>query len=461
VTSPPIRVEPSPLRAEVRALALLATPLAMTHVGHQLLGLVDVAVVGRLGERPLAATGLGNNVFFTVGVLGFGWMLALDPMIAQALGAGERGKARAVLVQGGWVALAGSIPLSIAILVLAHNLERFGIDAGTAAEARAYLHARLPGLLPFLGMAAARSFLQGHESTRPLVVGVVAANVVNLPLDYLLVFGDPGLRALGLPAFGVPAMGVAGAGAASAIATTVQLVIALVAVRGLWGTEHPVLRRPEPTAIFKTLRLGTPIGLTLLAEVGSFSIVTFLMGNLGTRALSSHNVALVIVSTTFQVALALGAAGAVRVGHAIGREDVPGTRRAGLVAIAGGALAMVVGALVFLTMPRLVARALTSEVAVVDAVVPLLSVAAAFQVFDGVQTVASGVLRGAGDTRAPLLINLAGHYLVGIPIGVALAFGAGWGAVGLWWGLSAGLTAVAVLLTLRFSRLTRRPVRRV
>ncbi len=445
----------------MRALATLAAPLLLTHLGSQLLGVVDTAVVGRLGETPLAAVGLGNNVFFTVGVIGFGWMLALDPLIAQALGAGERGRARHVLWQGGWVALAGAVPLAFLLIGVSELLERLGIEPATAAEARAYLYARLPGLFPFLALAASRAFLQAHEVTRPLVLGVVAANLLNLPLTYVLVFGDDGLRSLGLPTVGLAGWGVAGAGAASAVATVVQLAVALAAVRALWGREHPAFARPDPAAMWTTLRLGTPIGLTLLAEVGSFSIVTFLMGNLGTRALASHNVALVVISTTFQVALALGAAGAVRVGHAIGREDGPGTRRAGLVAIGCGAGAMLVGAFVFLALPRPLARILTDEGAVIEAVVPLLAVAAAFQISDGVQAVSAGVLRGAGDTLVPLLSNLAGHYVIGIPVGAGLAFAAGWGATGLWWGLSAGLTAVAAALTVRFVLLTRRPVRRV
>lgn len=446
---------------EARALATLAAPLLLTHLGSQLLGIVDTAVVGRLGETPLAAVGLGNNVFFTVGVLGFGWMLALDPLIAQALGAREHRRARFVLWQGAWVALLGAVPLSLVLVLVSGVLEHLGIEPATAAETRAYLLARLPAVLPFLGLAAARAFLQAHEVARPLVIGVIAANVVNLPLDYLLVFGDDGLRSIGLPALGIPAMGVAGAGLASAVATVVQLAVALVAVRALWGREHPAFSRPELATMWATLRLGTPIGLTLLAEVGSFALVTFLVGNLGTRALSSHNVALVLISTSFQVALALGAAGAVRVGRAIGREDAPGTRRAGLVAIGAGASAMLLGAVTFLTLPRPLARILTNELPVIDAVVPLLAVAAAFQISDGVQAVSAGVLRGAGDTRVPLLANLAGHYLIGIPIGATLAFAFGWGAVGLWWGLSAGLTVVAIALTIRFVVLTRRPVRRV
>ncbi|HEY8431475.1 MAG TPA: MATE family efflux transporter, partial [Sandaracinaceae bacterium] len=213
-------------------------------------------------------------------------------------------------------------------------------------------------------------------------------------------------------------------------------------------------------AMRRTLALGTPIGLTLLAEVASFSITALLMGNLGTRALAGHNVAITLASATFQIALALGAAGGVRVGHAVGRGDRSATRRAGLVAIVAGASAMIAGAIAFVSIPRSLARILTDEAAVIEASVPLLAIAAAFQMSDGVQAVAAGVLRGAGDTLVPLLANLAGYYAIGLPLGAALAFGAGLGPEGLWWGLSAGLTAVAILLSARFWILSERPIRR-
>lgn len=443
------------MRGELHALLILASPLLVTNLGTMLLGIVDTAVVGRLGETALAAVGLGNALFFTVSVLGWGWMLALDPLIAQAFGAGETGRTRHLYWQGLWIALLGTIPLSLAVVGIGGLLERMGIDPETAAQTRAYLWGRLPGLLPFLALAASRAFLQAHAITRPLVVGVVVANVLNLPVTWLLVYGDAGVTELGVPALGVPALGTAGAGIASALSTLVQLLIAFAALRAIWGKGHAGLHLPARRLITHVLRLGTPIGLTLLAEVGSFSLVTVLMGNISDRALAAHNVTLTLVSTTFQIALALGAAGSVRVGHAIGRADAEGTRRAGLVAIVSGAAVMVVGSVTFLAIPRLLARILTDEVGVIEASVPLFAVAAAFQLSDGVQAVAAGVLRGAGDTRIPLLANLAGHYAIGIPIGASLAFVAGWGAVGLWWGLSAGLTAVAILLSARFWVLSR------
>jgi len=395
--------------------------------------------------------GLGASLFFAVSVLGWGWMLALDPLIGQAVGAREPEAARDTLWQGVWVALAGTIPLVAILVGLTLAMPAFGVEPATDESLRPYLLARAWGLGPFLLTSGCRAFLQGHEITRPLIVSVVVANVINAPLTWGLVFGVPSL--------GVGAMGAEGAGWASTVASVVQALVLAVAVRAAWG-EHRGFRPPRLVAMRKILRLGTPIGLQLVAEVGSFTIVGILVANLGTRPLGAHQVALQWISITFQLPLALGAATATRVGHAIGREDAAGTRRSGLAGIYSVGLLMLIFSVALLVVPAPLARLFTDVEPVIAAAVPLLAVAAAFQLTDGVQAVAAGALRGAGDTRWPLIANVVGHYAIGVPLGAGLAFGAGWGAVGLWWGLSAGLTAVAIALTARFHALSKRSIRR-
>lgn len=435
---------------ELRALWKLTAPLLLTQLGGMLLGVVDTAVVGRLGEVPLGAVGLGNNLFFTMSVLGLGVTWALDPMVSQALGAGERERAGALLWQGRYAALLASVPVGVLIVGVALLLGAMGVPPESAAEARPYLFARLVGLAPLLLLSATRAFLQAHEITRPLVISVLLANVLNAPLTWALVFG--------VPAIGLPQLGATGAGIASAIATLVQLGVVWAAAAELPGTKRAPL---ELEALKSILKLGAPIGLQLAAEVGSFGIVSVLMGNLGTLALGAHNVALTLVSTTFTVTIAIGAATSVRVGHAVGKGDAPAARRAGLTGIGSGAAFMMCTAVLFVSLPRPLARVLTDQPDVIHAVVPLLAVAAAFQLSDGVQAVAAGALRGAGDTRWPLIANVIGHYGAGVPVGAGLAFLAGWGPAGLWWGLTSGLTAVAIGLTLRFLWLSRRPIERV
>lgn len=469
VTQPPERpasdaefVARSAYLDEFRALVRLALPLAGANFGQMLLGAVDTAVVGRLGAVELGAAGLGNSLFFCVSILGMGVMMGLDPLVSQAHGAQEHAQARRTLWQGVWLALIGTIPLGIGILALSTQLERLGIDSQAANLTRDYLGARLWGLLPFLLFAALRSYLQSVGRATPMFYAALIANLINLPVSWLLVFGDAGLTRLGLPALGVPELGVAGAGYTSAFCTLLQLLVLILAVRGVSVPDTSAserFRRPERVLMKRALRLGLPIGFTLLAEVGIFSLTNVAMGNLGQTALAAHQVAITLASATFMIPLGIGAAASVRVGQAVGARDDAGVRRAGLCALAAGVGFMSLGALAFWTLPGPLSRIITDQDEVVRAAVPLLLVAAVFQIFDGSQAVLAGALRGAGDTTLPLVLNLAGYYLVGTPVGLGLAFLAGHGAVGLWWGLSSGLICVALSLGWRFIRLTSRSLR--
>ena len=442
------------IRAELPILLALATPLVLTNAGNMLLGLVDVAVVGRLGEDAIAGAGLGNAIFFTTGLFGLGTLFGLDPLLSQAIGAGDPKRARAVLTQGLWLAALLFVPLAAVIALLALALPWLGQEPGVAAAAEAYVLARLPSLLPFLALTAVRAYLQAVGRSRSLVLGVIAANLVNLPAAIVLSFG--------WDAAGVPALGVRGAGIAAAIATLVQLAVAIAPLPILDRERgHVGLSRAIDRVLLRAAwRLGAPIGAQIVLEAGSFALVAFLVGHFGRLPLGAHQIALSCVSCTFQIALGVAAATSVRVGTAVGHGDERGARVAGVTGIVTGATGMLLGALVFGAMPRLVARALTDRPELVEAAVPFLLVAACFQLSDGVQTVAQGALRGAGDTRLPLLLNVLGHYAIGLPIGMTLAYGMSIGAVGLWWGLSAGLTAVAIAMTLRFLRVSGRPIAR-
>lgn len=445
----------SRIEGELVALAALAAPLVLTNLGNMALSLVDLAIVGRLGGPEIAAAGLGNAIFFLLAIFGMGLMFGLDPLIAQAVGAGEMRTARRLLWQGVWLAVMVTVPLSIAVLVIGEELTRLDVTPEVASLTRTYLHARLPSLLPFLVLTASRAYLQARGHTRSLILAVVAANLVNLPFAMALSFGYEPL--------GVPSFGIAGAGWATAIATVVQLAVAAAPIALLPVPDGPggSLRAPDGALLLRALRLGGAIGLQFAVEAGSFSLVTMLMPRFGVPTMGGHQVAIALVSTTFQLALGIGAATSVRVGHAIGRGDAEGTRRAGLVGVTAGGVIMLACSLFLLAAPARLAALITPERDVVEAAVPLLFVAACFQLSDGVQTIAQGALRGAGDTLWPFLINLSGHYFVGLPLGILLAWRVlDLGAVGLWWGLSAGLTYVAIAMTLRFVRISRRAIAR-
>jgi MATE family multidrug resistance protein len=433
---------PTPALAELRSLLRLAAPIAFTQAGYALMGLVDTAVVGRLGAAPLGAVGLANGLFFAMAVVGLGAMLGLDPLFAQAMGARDQTRAHELIWQGLWLSALVSLALALPTAALPLVLEPSGIPPDVARDARLYLWLRLPGLWPMLAFAALRSFLQASHRLRALVVATVLANVANLALDIVLVFGK----------LGFPAMGAPGSGLATAICALLQFAILASVVRP--GARRP----PRAIDLRKALAVGIPVGLQMGAEVGVFALVGVLAGRLGAPSLAAHQIAISLASFTFCAAVGVGMAGTVRVGWAIGARDTPAARRSGLTAFAGGAGIMAVAALCFWLAPVPLARMLTDQQDVIAAAVPLLAVCAVLQLSDGIQGVGAGVLRGAGDTRFAFLANLVGHYAIGLPVAIVLGFKLGQGVIGLWWGLCAGLTAVAIGLLTRFLRLSSREI---
>jgi len=448
-----------PLRAELDALVKLAVPLAVAAGGQALMGVVDTAVVGRAGAIPLAGVGLGNALFMALSVFGMGVMHGLDPLVSQAVGAGDGTRARRLLWQGGWLALLLSAAIAVPAAIVPALLEPLGIEPAVAREAGAYLLWRLPGLPFFLLYFAGRAYLQAHGSARPMVIATVLANVANVPLDVLLVFGGAALPGWAGPLRAVPPLGAGGAAIATSLCALLQFGVLSAAARAvpLPGGRAPP-RRLDLADQRAAAAVGLPIGLHMGAEVGIFALVGFLAGRLGALQLAAHQLALSIASLTFTVAIGFGNAGSVRVGWAVGGRDRPGARRAGLAAFGAGGAFMTCAALVFLLFPAAIARAMTDDPAIVAAAVPLLQVAAVFQISDGIQGVGAGVLRGAGQTGFTFAANMVGHWALGLPAAALLGFGLGWGVVGLWWGFVIGLSAVAAALLGRFLRISAREI---
>ena len=435
------------VRTEIRRLFRLAAPLAAAQAGTQMMGLVDVAILGRLGARELAASGLGNAVFFAVSIIGMGMVFGIDPMISQAIGARDEARARRVLWQGVWLGLIVTAVLMMVLFAGAIVLPYLGVKPELVGPARAFLIVRTLGLAPFLLFFVVRAYLQAHGKTRPLVAAMVIANVLNFAFDLLFVFGwGP-----------VPAMGVAGAAMATVLCTFVELWIVAAAVRKI--ETPPFDHRWSSPEIAHAFRVGLPVGLQMGAEVGIFALVALLAARLGTLDLAAHQLVIGLASFTYTAALGVAAAGSVRVGIGVGSRDPEATRVAGHVAFLGGAAVMAVAALAFLFFPRPLARLITNQEAVIATAIPLFLVAAVFQLSDGIQAVGGGVLRGAGDTKFTFWANLAGHWCIGLPIALYLGFKRSLGIVGLWWGLCVGLTVVAVLLFLRFEKLSRNVIK--
>jgi len=431
--------------SELAQLIRLAIPLVAQQIGAQLMGTVDALLLGRYSGTAIAAAGIGNNLLFAIMSVGMGIVLGLDSVVPRAIGARREEDARRYLDAGLRLALiVGAIG---AVVVLASPLVLLltDVDPAVAREVRLYVHVRALGVVPFLLSIAYRSYLAAHGVTRPLVLSVIAGNIVNAALDLPLIFG--------LPAIGLPALGTPGA----ALSTLgVQLVICAIyasAARQLDGGRP----RPRSTAqdLREVLGYGGPVGGQLFAEVGIFGVATVLAAHLGTRPAAAHAIALNLASFTFSMAVGIGSATSVRVGRAVGAEDLALARRRGMIGLALGLGVMACFAAAFVAAPGPIAGGFTDDSTVVAAAVPLLQLAALFQLSDGVQAIASGALRGLGRTRATLVGNLVGHYAVGLPISLGLTFGATLGAPGLWWGLSAGLTVTAAYLMARFLAATR------
>jgi len=443
------------VREEVGALARLALPLALAAGAQALMGVVDTAVVGRAGAVPLAGTGLGNILFFSVAVAGMGMMMGLDPLVSQAFGARDPGRARHLLWQGAWLSAAVGAALAVPLALAPLALVPGGIDSEVARQASGYLWARLPGLPPLLFFFAARSYLQAALAPRAVLASAVLANVANLLLDLLLVFGGAGLGRWAGPLRAVPPLGATGSGIATTLATLLQAAVLAWAVARL-PSGSGYSRAPAREELARAVRVGLPVGLHMGAEVGIFALVGFLAGRLGTIPLAAHQVAIAVASFSFNAAVGIGSAGSVRVGWAVGARDTLAARRAGLVAFGAGAAFMSLWGAAFLAFPGAFARLMSGDPSVAAVATPLFRVAGVFQVADGVQGVGAGVLRGAGDTRFTFAANMVGHWALGLPAALLLGLALGWGVTGLWWGLCAGLVAVAVALFLRFREISSR-----
>lgn len=446
-------VAPAVGRSPLRTLLALALPIIGVNVGMMLMGTVDTVMVGRVSPQALAAVALGNVAYYALSMFGVGVLLALDPIISQAVGAHDT-EGIALGVQRGLVlAVVLSIPIGVALFFVGPVLGAAQQPADVVPLAATYCAILVPGLLPFLAFNVGRQALQAMHRVAPVLWTIVIVNVVNLVLNEVLIFGR----------FGFPEMGVAG----SAWATTVSRILMLPLLLGFARAELvPTMRpwRPAATArrpLLAVFRLGVPIGMQIELEMGAFAAVALLMGRFGTTQVAGHQIAINIASLTFMVPMGVAMGAAVLAGNAVGRGDQTGLRVAARTALIVGGGFMAGMALLLLTLPTMLASIYTRDAAVLAFAATLLPIAGVFQVFDGLQVVSAGILRGLGDTRAPMLINLAGFAGVGLTASVLLAYHTSLGPVGLWWGLVLGLTVVAVVLMLRVRHAVRRPVARV
>ena len=438
---------------EARATLGLAWPLILTNVAQTLMTATDVVMMGWLGPDALAAGALGANLYFATMIFGLGLTTATAPMIARELGRKRHSvrDVRRTVRQGMWMAAGATVPIWIVLWQSEAILLAMGQEPALAKAAAQYVRALQWSLLPFFLFLVLRSFVSALE--RPLwalAAGVVGV-IVNAAAAWCLIFGH----------LGFPKLGLVGAGYATTFADTLMFVLlaAVILTDRKFRRYHLFGRfwRADWPRFRELWHLGLPIGATLVFEVAVFNGATFLMGLIGAAALAAHSIAMQLASLSVMVPLGLAQAATVRVGRAFGAHDKEGIRRAGWTAYAMGVGFMALTALAMVLIPRtLVGLFLDldtpANLPVIDLAVSFLMVAALFQVADGGQAVAAGMLRGLHDTRVPMVYAGIGYWGIGLLLGVALAFQGGLAGFGLWIGLATGLTVVAILLLARWLR---------
>jgi MATE family, multidrug efflux pump len=440
-------------RDEIRATVALAWPLILTNMTQSLIQSTDVLLLGWAGPAVLAAGTLGINLYFAFFIFGIGLVIAAAPMVAKELGARRHSvrDVRRTVRQTMWSAVVLVVPIWIVLWNTRPILLALGQDPTLAAGAEGFVRALMWGMLPALWYLVLRSFVSALEQPAWSLLVAAAGVLFNAGLNYALIFGK----------FGFPELGLRGAGIGSSCANSFMF-LAMTAV----VTLHPRFRRYRLFGRFWSAdwqrfrdvwRLGLPIAVTLALEITIFNTAVFLMGLIGAASIAAHAIALQLAGFTFMVPLGLSQAVTVRVGLAYGRRDRDGIARAGWTAFTLGVSFMALMALVMLAIPHKLVElfldpAEPANASVIPLAVAFLFVAALFQVFDGAQSVAAGMLRGLHDTKVPMAIAAFGYWGVGLLTAIGLGFGLGWQGVGIWIGLATGLAVVAVLMNARWLR---------
>ena len=426
----------------------IAVPVVMAELGWMAMGVVDTIMVGGLGPEAISAAGVGNSMHIAFAIFGMAIMLGLDTLVSQAYGARDIRDCHRWFFDG--LTLAGMMALPImALLVLVWFLiPSLGFHGAVRPLLLSYFGVLILSTPFLLAYAVCRRYLQGMHAAMPVMFALVTANLVNAASNYTLIYGH----------FGFPALGVAGAAWATVISRAYMLGSLLFAVwwidrrrtaeahiedrHGLWHVD----RAFDTGRLKRLLALGLPAASQMGAEVGVFALATALSGTLDPISSASHQIALNMAGVAFMIPLGLGSAGAVRVGHAVGARERHRAAAAGWTAIILATLVMVASGLTFVLVPRQLIALFSTDPNVLAVGTSLLLLAAIFQLFDGIQGVITGTLRGLGDTRTPMIVNLVAHWLFGLPTSYLLCFVVGWGVWGLWIGLSLGLIVTGVIL---------------
>jgi multidrug resistance protein, MATE family len=424
----------------------LAAPLALAELGWMAMGVVDTIMAGPLGPAVIGAGSLGNMLFYPIATCGIGMLLGLDTVVAQSFGANDPSDCRRSLVNGVWLSLLLSPPLILCIWALAPAMHAVGANPRVLAHFDGYLKALLWSVPPLLLYTAFRRYLQAVNIVRVVTFSLVSANAVNLVGNYALIYGH----------WGLPALGLTGSGISTAISRVYMALVLLAAIA--WHERkqgNSVLRlpwRPDFERMRRLVQLGLPASVQIFVEGAVFAVVTAVAARLDEVSLAAHSIAINVISTTYMIPLGVSSAAAVRVGQAVGRSHARGAVASAWSALLAGSLFMGAAGVMLWVFPRWIIEVFTRDAAVVATGVVLLRIAAFLELFDGIQVVATGALRGLGDTRSPAIAHFCGYWAVGLPAAYLLCFQYGLGVRGLWAGLSSAVILIGAALLLVLKR---------
>lgn len=438
--------------AELRALWRLAWPLVVTQVGFMMLGVVDALLLGRLSVQALDAVALANMWGWSTLALAMGVVNGMDPIVSQAHGDRDPQAAALALQRGMVVAGLVSLPVVAGWCLTGPVLKALGQDPAIADLAQTYNTIRAPSVPCALAVAALRSWLSGRNLVAPAMWIAVAMNVLNALFGWALIFGELGFPRLELAGAAIVACGVA----IGQLAALLAFIRVAELHTGAWRRWDR--RSFEPRGLMQIARVGVPFGLQMSLEGSAWSLAAVMSGWLGVAPLAAHTIVLNMIALWFQIPVGIGIAGSIRVGNLLGAGDLEGARRAGSVSLLGGAAVMLIAAAGFVLFRWELPRLFTADVEVVALAALILPICGAFQIFDGVQVVAGGILRGAGRTQVPAAANLVGYYALALPLAAWIGAADRMGLAGIWWSLLLALMFVSAVLLFFLRRAARLPL---
>jgi MATE family multidrug resistance protein len=437
------------MRGELRRTLTLAGPLILGQVAALAISFVDTVMAGRLGALTLAAVSIGGAVWSAALLFSIGVLMAVPPLVSQLVGAGRTGETGALMGQAMYIAAGLALLFLLALLNAEPLLVLVGVEPQIVPLAIGYLYAIAWGIPALCGFLLLRMTSEGLSIARAAMYFGLLGLALNIPANYVLMFGH----------LGFPKLGASGCGYASSLTQWVQFIGILIYMRRHrpYRAAHLFQRLPRPhwSTIRRLLHLGLPIGGSVFVEGSLFATVALLMGTLGAEPAAAHQVAINFSGLVFMIPLGVGMAMTVRIGNALGRRDPVGVHRAARAGFSIVLFTQCLSAVFMLGFPGLIAALYTDDLGVRALVVELLFLAAIFQLPDGLQVAAAGALRGIKDTRIPMLFTVVAYWLIGLPVGYVLGIHLDYGARGMWGGLIGGLSVAAMLMIGRFLRLSR------